>query len=117
MAKAIRATISGRPGVAYIDMPGDLLRKSAIEVEIPKEIIVPRPPITRPLESDVKKAVELLSRAQRPLVIIGKGAAFSRNADSPIKAFVEQTNLPFLATPMGKGCLPDDDPRSVGSAR
>ena len=100
-----------------MDLPGDLLRKSSSEVEIPKEIIVPRSPIVRPLESDVQKAVDLLSRAQRPLVIIGKGAAFSRNADIPIKAFIEQTNLPFLATPMGKGCLPDADPHSVGSAR
>ena len=56
-------------------------------------------------------------KAKRPLVIVGKGAAFSNGAAEKIRAFIKATNLPFLATPMGKGCVPDNDPHSVGPAR
>ena len=48
---------------------------------------------------------------------MGKGAAFSNGAAEKIRAFIKATNLPFLATPMGKGCVPDNDPHSVGPAR
>jgi 2-hydroxyacyl-CoA lyase 1 len=113
--KAVRATMYGRPGVAFLDLPGDLLRKSST-ICLPKSIVVPRPPISRPLEAAVAEAVNLLSKAERPLVIVGKGAAYSR-AENQIRAFIEKTNLPFLATPMGKGCVPDTDSHSVGPAR
>ena len=114
VTKAVRSTISGRPGVAYIDLPGDLLRKSA-EVPLPRPLTI-KAPIMRPLEAAVKEAVDLLSMAERPLVIVGKGAAFSR-AESLIRDFITRTNLPFLPTPMGKGCVPDSDPHSVAPAR
>ena len=54
---------------------------------------------------------------KRPLVIIGKGAAYSSGASDLIKTFIHETNLPFLPTPMGKGCVPDSDPHSVAPAR
>jgi len=76
-----------------------------------------RPTITRPLDSQIQAALELLSKAERPIVIVGKGAAYSPGAADLIKKFIDKTNLPFLATPMGKGCVPDSDPNSVGPAR
>ena len=118
VSKAVRLTISGRPGVAYIDLPGDLLRKSAdVSSLLPTSTIVPVAPIVRPLKSHIKKAVALLSKAERPLVIVGKGAAYSPGASPLIRRFIRETNLPFLPTPMGKGCVPDDDPHSVAPAR
>src|SRR6185437_3997224 len=47
---------------------------------------------------------------------VGKGMAWSR-AEEEVRAFVERTQLPFLASPMGKGVLDDDHPLSVGAAR
>ena len=73
--------------------------------------------MTRPLDVQVKAALELLSKAERPLVIVGKGAAYSSGASDLIKTFIHETNLPFLPSPMGKGCVPDSDPNSVGPAR
>jgi len=58
----------------------------------------------------------LLKSAKAPLVIVGKGVAYG-NAENEMRAFIERANLPFLATPMGKGIVKDSDPRSVGSAR
>lgn len=60
--------------------------------------------------------MSVLSNAKRPLVIVGKGAAYAR-AEKEVRELINSTNLPFLATPMGKGVVPDDSPRSVAPAR
>ena len=115
VSKAVRSTIAGRPGVAYIDLPGDLLRKSA-DLTLPPEVHL-KVPIMQPRETAVKEAIDLLSKAERPLVIVGKGAAYSKGASSLIRDFIAKTNLPFLPSPMGKGCVPDSDLHSVAPAR
>ena len=51
---------------------------------------------------EILKAVNVLKSAQRPLVIVGKGAAFAK-AEIPVRKLIRDRNLPFLATPMGKG--------------
>jgi len=66
--------------------------------------------------SNVVRAIEALRSAKSPLVIVGKGTAYSR-AEAEVKAFVEATNLPFLPTPMGKGVVPDNHPQCVAPAR
>src|SRR5258707_3606484 len=64
----------------------------------------------------VEAALNLLERAERPLVILGKGVAWSRGEDE-VRAFLERTQLPFVRSPMGKGVMPDDHPLSAGAAR
>jgi len=44
--------------------------------------------------------------SQRPLVVVGKGMAWSRE----FRAFIERTQIPFLRSPMGKGVMPDEHP-------
>lgn len=65
---------------------------------------------------DVEKAVGLLRKAERPLIVFGKGAAYSRAEDS-LKKLVETTGIPFLPTPMGKGLLPDNHELAATAAR
>jgi len=50
------------------------------------------------------------------LIIVGKGIAYA-DAEKEMRAFAEKTNIPFLATPMGKGIIDDKSPLSAGSAR
>ena len=64
----------------------------------------------------IEAALDLLERAERPLVLLGKGMAWSR-AEDDVRAFIERTQLPFLRSPMGKGVMPDDHPLSAGAAR
>ena len=52
----------------------------------------------------------------RPLVVVGKGAAFSQ-ADDELRALVAATGLPFLATAMGRGVVPDSHAGAVNAAR
>jgi 2-hydroxyacyl-CoA lyase 1 len=68
-----------------------------------------------PMEN-VEAALDLLERAERPLVLVGKGMAWSR-AENEVRDFIERTRLPFLRSPMGKGVVPDDHPLSVAAAR
>ncbi|XP_055319908.1 2-hydroxyacyl-CoA lyase 1 [Sitodiplosis mosellana] len=114
--KAVRLATYGRPGVSYLDFPGNVLRATVSNDAIFDEYTHPKPPLCYPDAESVQKAVELLKNAKRPLVIVGKGAAYAR-AEEPIRQLIQQTNLPVLATPMGKGVVPDTCDQSVASAR
>lgn len=114
--KAVRIALSGRPGVCYLDFPGDMLRATANSDTvrwIPKFTGHLRP-FANP--KAVTSAIEMLQHSKKPIVIIGKGAAYAR-AEKEIREFVEKTGLPFIPTPMGKGVVPDSHPQCVIAAR
>jgi oxalyl-CoA decarboxylase len=118
IARAIRAASSGRPGGVYLDLTAEVLG-SALDVETAKKSLVkvvdPSPP-QPPAPQSVGRAIELLANAQRPLVILGKGAAYAR-ADEEIRSFIETAGIPFLPMSMAKGLLPDEHPQSAAAAR
>lgn len=114
--KAVRLATYGRPGVSYLDFPGNLLAARIPEDDVPKQYTCPEPPLPFPNPQLIEEASKLLLAAQKPLVIIGKGAAYSR-AEKEIIKLVESNNLPFLATPMGKGVVSDNSVNCVAPAR
>ena len=105
--QAVRTSLYGRPGAAYLDMPDDIISGEVEEGELAQVATVPPPPRTQAMPDDVQAALSALKSAEQPLVIIGKGMAWSR-AEEEVREFIDQTQLPFLATPMGKGVVPDD---------
>ncbi|MDQ2962549.1 MAG: oxalyl-CoA decarboxylase [Pseudomonadota bacterium] len=118
VARAIRAAVSGRPGGVYLDLPAKLFpqtmdaeagRKSLIKVVDPAPRQIPAP-------EAVQRALELLRSAKRPLIILGKGAAYAQ-ADADIRALVEKTGIPYLSMSMAKGVLPDTHEQSAAAAR
>jgi oxalyl-CoA decarboxylase len=118
VARAIRAAVSGRPGGVYLDLPAKLFpqtmdaqagRKSLIKVVDPA-------PRQIPSRESVTRALELLKSAKRPLIILGKGAAYAQ-ADAEIRALVEKTRIPYLPMAMAKGLLPDTHEQSAAAAR
>lgn len=118
VARAIRAAVSGRPGGVYLDLPAKLFGQ-VIDAQTGAKSIVtvvdPAPP-QLPAPHAVKRAVELIKGASRPLIIMGKGASYVQ-ADEMIRAFVERSGIPYLPMSMAKGLLPDDHPQSAGAAR
>jgi len=114
--QAVRTSINGRPGASYLDFPDDFLSAKVEEndVNIPERCA--EPPRTEANSSDVQRALDVLRNAERPLVIIGKGAAYSR-AEEEVRKFVEEAKLPFLTSPMGKGVIDDEHALSVMPAR
>ena len=118
VARAIRTAISGRPGGVYLDIPGDVLGQ-ALDVSVAADTIwrvVDPVPRQLPAPEAVDRALEVLGQARRPLIVLGKGAAYAQ-ADDVIRKFVETTGIPFLPMSMSKGLLPDSHPQSAGAAR
>jgi 2-hydroxyacyl-CoA lyase 1 len=113
---AVRYSIYGRPGATYLDMPDDIFLGEVEEDHVHQAATVPEPPRMQALDADIDKALNVLESAERPLVIVGKGMAWSR-AEDEVRAFIERTQVPFLASPMGKGVMDDTHPLSVGAAR
>jgi len=118
VARAIRAAVSGRPGGVYLDLPAKLFgqvmeaqagAKSLVKVIDPAPAQIPAP-------AAVKRALDVLKSAKRPLIILGKGAAYAQ-ADDAIRSFVEKSGVPFLPMSMAKGLLPDTHPQCAGAAR
>lgn len=96
-----------------MDIPADVIQG---EGEESKAHVVPTPPRAGPDPEKLELAVRLLKSAKAPLVIVGKGAAYAQ-AEALIRKFIDQTKIPFLPTPMGKGVLPDSHPSNTASAR
>ena len=118
VARAIHAAVSGRPGGVYLDLTADVLgmaldadagEKSLVRVVDPAPRQIPAP-------ESINRALDLLASAQRPLIILGKGAAYAQ-ADAGIRSFIETTGIPYLPMSMAKGLLPDNHPQSAAAAR
>src|SRR5216117_4017613 len=118
IARAIRAAVSGRPGGVYLDLPAKLFaqtmdadagRKSLVRVVDPAPRQIPAP-------DAVKRALDLLKGAKKPLIVLGKGAAYAQ-ADAEIKSLIEKTGIPYLPMSMAKGLLPDTHEQSAAAAR
>jgi oxalyl-CoA decarboxylase len=118
VARAIRTATSGRPGGVYLDIPGDVLGQAMGAADAADSIwrVVDPAPRQLPAPEAVDRALGVLAEAQRPLIVLGKGAAYAQ-ADSVIREFVESTGIPFLPMSMAKGLLPDSHPQSVAAAR
>jgi oxalyl-CoA decarboxylase len=118
LARAIRAAVSGRPGGVYLDLPaklfGQVMDAAAGEKSLVK--VIDAAPAQIPAPEAVKRALDVLKSAKRPLIILGKGAAYAQ-ADDAIKNFVEKSGAPFLPMSMAKGLLPDIHPQCAGAAR
>src|SRR6266704_2114912 len=118
VARAIRAAVSGRPGGVYLDLPAKLFAQT-IDAEAGKKSlikVVDPAPKQIPGADAVKRAVDLLKGAKKPLIVLGKGAAYAQ-ADADIRALIEKTGIPYLPMSMAKGLLPDTHEQCAAAAR
>ena len=118
IARAIRSAVSGRPGGVYLDLPaklfGQVMGAEAGKKSLVK--VIDAAPAQIPGADAVKRALDVIKSAKKPLIILGKGAAYAQ-CDQAIKDFVEKSGIPFLPMSMAKGLLPDTHPQCAGAAR
>jgi oxalyl-CoA decarboxylase len=118
IARAIRSAVSGRPGGVYLDLPaklfGQVMGADAGKKSLVK--VIDAAPAQIPGADAVKRALDVIKTAKKPLIILGKGAAYAQ-CDDAIKDFVEKSGIPFLPMSMAKGLLPDTHPQCAGAAR
>jgi oxalyl-CoA decarboxylase len=118
VARAIRAAVSGRPGGVYLDLPAKLFAQT-MDAEAGRQSlikVVDAAPRQIPAPDAVSRALELLKSAKRPLILLGKGAAYAQ-ADAALRELIEKTGIPYLPMSMAKGILPDTHPQSAAAAR
>ena len=118
VARAIRAALSGRPGGVYLDLPAKLLAQTIDAVKGKQSLVkvVDAAPRQIPAPDAVQRAIDVLRNAKRPLILLGKGAAYAQ-ADAQIRELVEKSGIPYLPMSMAKGLLPDTHEQSASAAR
>jgi oxalyl-CoA decarboxylase len=118
IARAIRSALSGRPGGVYLDLPAKLFAQTMDAVAGKASLIKVVDPAPRqlPAPESVQRALDLLKGAKKPLILLGKGAAYAQ-ADADIRALIEKTGIPYLPMSMAKGLLPDTHEQSASAAR
>ncbi|WP_332774616.1 oxalyl-CoA decarboxylase [Polaromonas sp.] len=118
VARAIRSALSGRPGGVYLDLPAKLFAQTMDAAAGKRSLIKVVDPAPRqiPAPDSVQRALDLLKGAKRPLIVLGKGAAYAQ-ADAEIRALIEKTGIPYLPMSMAKGLLPDTHTQSASATR
>jgi oxalyl-CoA decarboxylase len=118
VARAIRAAVSGRPGGVYLDLPAKLFAQTMDATAGKRSLIKVVDPAPRqiPAADAIQRALALLKTAKRPLIVLGKGAAYAQ-ADADIRSLVERSGIPYLPMSMAKGLLPDTHEQSAAAAR
>lgn len=109
--EAFKKAMEERPGAVHLELPEDVARltTSAQPMQIH--------PVRRPDANDkaVNLAIEQLTAAKRPLLLIGAGANRKR-VSAMLLRFLEKTGIPFFNTQMGKGVIREDHPLCLGTA-
>lgn len=116
MAMAFRKAQTGRPGPVYLDLPSDVLETEVDEEEVrwPTDYYTDAAPLGDPTR--VKRAAEVLLKAERPMLIVGKGVRWSEPVVE-LRRLVERLGMPFITSPMGRGFIPDDHPLNFHATR
>ena len=113
---AIRHAVSGIPGPAFLEIPMDIFMGS---VE-PEDVQIPRirtePPRLSPDRDEVQKAIDVLSKAQRPMLMAGTSVKWSRAAPE-MNRFIRETHIPTYTNGMGRGTVPPDSPEFLNRSR
>jgi len=111
---AFRQATTGRPGPVFLEIPEDVLaaRVEEDEVRFP-EVYRPEAAPAPPPEA-VEKALSVLSEAERPVILAGRGVWFSGGSDE-LREFAELTGIPVCANGMTRGAVPENSPLGVGS--
>jgi acetolactate synthase-1/2/3 large subunit len=113
-AEAVHRARSGAPGVAYLEIPEDVMAGEAEAGDAAIPAGHGEPPRSRPPAAEVRAAVEMLAAAERPAVLAGSGAFFS-GAEAALDRFARTSGIPVITTAAARGLLPDAHPMCSGS--
>ncbi len=111
--KAFYVATTGRPGPVVVDLPKDITADSC-EYEYPKHVDMRSyKPVLKGHTGQIKRAVDLIATAKRPMIYSGGGAILA-NADKELTVFTRHLGFPITNTLMGLGAYPGTDKQFVG---
>ncbi len=113
---AFRKCWGNRPGPVYLDFPNNVLYEKVEESEVPYPTNSRSE--DRPMgdPNRVKQAIEMLAKAERPVILSGTGVFWSKGGKE-LKEFIDATGIPFYTSPQGRGVVPEDHDLSFLAAR
>jgi acetolactate synthase I/II/III large subunit len=109
--RAIHIATTGKPGPVYVEIPADIALQ---DVEMPEYATADTNVRTGPDPQRIAEFRDLLEPAERPVIVCGGGAILSGAFDE-VKALAERAGIPLLATPAGRGIIPEDHELFCGS--
>ena len=112
---ALGRSVSGRPGAVYLDYPGQVTSRRISDAEVRLRRAQPDVTAPYPDPNAIERIADLLAGAERPLVLLGKGSAWA-DAGAPLERLVN-LGIPYIASPMARGVIPDDNPYFMNAAR
>jgi thiamine pyrophosphate-dependent acetolactate synthase large subunit-like protein len=112
---ALGKSVSGRPGGVYVDFPGHLVSRKVDEERVRIRPGLKLQTVPHPDPAGIEAIAKMLGEAERPLILVGKGAAWA-DAGEPLTRLVNR-GIPFVGSPMGRGTIPDDNVMCVNAAR
>ena len=105
---------TGRPGPVLVDLPKDVMAELG-DGEYPTEVnIRGYKPNTNVHIGQLKRAIKMLAKAKKPLLLAGGGVMIS-DARKELTKLVEKTNIPVVTTVMGRGAIPTNHPLYIGN--
>ncbi len=111
--EAFHIARSGRPGPVLVDIPKDV-QQAIVKPVFPVEIDIPGYDVDKKAEDEpLKKVLELVSNAKRPVLYVGGGILSSENGCEELLKFAEHFQIPVTTTLMGLSCFPEDNPLSL----
>lgn len=112
--KAFYIATTGRPGPVLVDIPKDVQQELGSDIYPESIQIRSYKPNTEVHAGQMKKALEVLKRAKRPVFLAGGGVVIAR-AQQEMTRLAEQTGIPVVTTIMGRGAIPTNHPNYVGN--
>src|SRR5688572_144084 len=113
MKKAFHIATTGRPGPVVVDIPKDVTAASC-EFQYPEEIVMRSyNPVRKGHAGQIRKAIQLLLEAERPMVYTGGGVVLS-DSSPQLRELVRQLGFPCTNTLMGLGAYPATDRQFLG---
>ncbi|GKW47645.1 biosynthetic-type acetolactate synthase large subunit [Planococcus sp. NCCP-2050] len=107
---------TGRPGPVVVDVPKDISNELFKGTEEQSKVNLPGyQPTTHPNYLQIQKAVQLLSKAEKPLILAGAGV-LAAEATEELKAFIERHQIPITNTLLGLGTIEGTHPLFLGMA-
>jgi len=111
---ALGKALEGRPGAVYLDFPGELVAQRVPEEKVrmrgAPEVAAPHPD-----PAAIDRVADLLASAERPLLVVGKGAGWSDAG--PALSRIADLGIPYVASPMARGVIGDDHAGFANAAR
>src|SRR3989449_675451 len=110
--KAFKVAQTEKPGATHLELPEDVAAMPVGECADETPLRVQAPFVPEPLTAQVKRAIQAIQSARRPIMLAGNGVV-RRRAHEAVRRFARALNIPVVHTFMGKGIMPDSDPLSL----